>query len=72
MIHLVTENTDWWKYITDWQTTDWIKYNPFGGPETMNYAQYKNGRDNGTIPAPDPQLVRNNILNPLITEQDGI
>lgn len=49
------------KYMADWQTTDFYTYNPSG----MQYEEYVKGREDGSIPAPDPAVERYNITHPI-------
>lgn len=66
-------DTDWFKFLFDWRTCDFYKYNPVKDiTKEMNYAQYRAGRIDGSIPAPDHAEVLRDELTPIIATPDDV
>jgi hypothetical protein len=68
----VTDGTDFWEFIIDWQSTDFYRYNPIDDEsQTMQYREYCAKRRSGEIPPTDKVLELHNIQHPIHVMHDG-
>ena len=68
----VTDGTDFWEFILDWQVLDFYKYNPIDDEsQTMQYREYCTKRRSGELPAPDKGLELITLHHPIHVMHDG-